>query len=171
MVNAELAEVWAKGDKGKPSSSAEENGLFKREVLIQGRCDPGWFYYRTLNYCSRYFREKRSWEEAQILCNIPPHYGKLASVRDNNHNSFISKVISRHAGQQSAWIGLNDISQEGTFKWVDGVSSSYRNWRAYEPNVCKSYGDCVLIRSASGGDWDDVSCDEEHGFVCSYIPH
>ncbi|XP_062928996.1 macrophage mannose receptor 1-like [Mobula hypostoma] len=156
---------------GNSNTSAEENELFQRAYLIQGRCDPGWFYYRTLNSCYRYFNAKKSWEEAQTLCNIPPHYGKLTSVCSKGHNSFIFKVLRRQAGRRSAWIGLNDISREGTYRWVDGAYYSYRNWGANEPNTCRRYEDCVLIRGASGGDWDDVSCDEKRGFVCSYILH
>ena len=37
---------------------------------------------------------------------------------------------------REAWIGLNDIFQEGVFYWVDGVLSNSANtkWHSGEPN-------------------------------------
>ena len=33
--------------------------------------------------------------------------------------------VTELAGGQSVWIGLNDIAQEGTYRWLDGSSVGF----------------------------------------------
>ncbi|XP_059842837.1 C-type lectin-like [Hypanus sabinus] len=140
--------------------------------LTQGRCDENWYYYPDVDSCYRYYSHQKTWKEAEEFCNQLPHYGNLATVTSDEHNAFISRVISAvNSGNPWAWIGLNDIWQEGDFTWSDGTCYNYRKWGPNEPN---NHGneDCTHIHFFSGSEkWNDFPCDRSHGFVCSYKLH
>ena len=45
----------------------------------------------------------------------------LAVVKSQEENVYIQR---RHNGAK-AWIGLNDIANEGLFAWVDGIRNQF----------------------------------------------
>ncbi|XP_072921413.1 snaclec bitiscetin subunit beta-like [Hemitrygon akajei] len=78
--------------------------------LTQGRCDENWFYYPDVDSCYRYYSHQKTWKEAEEFCNQLHHYGNLATVTSDEHNRFVSRVISVvNRRNPWAWIGLNDI--------------------------------------------------------------
>ena len=86
---------------------------------------------------------------------------ELATVDSAELNTFLTSSV-----QDKAWIGGNDLLQEGSFSWADGTAWSYNNWRSNAPNNgnANSEQDCVVLRT--DGEWDDVSCDTTRNFVC-----
>ena len=65
------------------------------------------------------------------------------------------------------WIGLNDRSSEGTFRWSTGGYMSYSNWGSGQPDNDGSWFDdenCVELNTS--GRWNDLECSESHYFVC-----
>lgn len=54
-----------------------------------------------------------------------------------------------------AFIGLSDISQEGTFVWSSGKPFTYSNWYTGEPN--DQDGEDVVEMSHLHGRWNDIS--------------
>jgi len=70
------------------------------------------------------------------------------------------------------WIGLNDLSTEGTFVWEeDGSSPVYTNWYSVNPTGASANAqavqDCVLKKAKQSGMWDDVGCNKLKNFACS----
>jgi hypothetical protein len=79
--------------------------------------------------------------------------------------------------ERTLWIGLTDQSDEGSFLWVSGDPSTYRNWSPIEPNSGGGYfpdEDHVLIWHASSGfplgSWNDAPGDQLHHAVVEVIP-
>ena len=50
------------------------------------------------------------------------------------------------------WIGLSDVSIEGTYVWIDGSESTYREWNSGQPYSGISYYDAVV--QTSNGRWN-----------------
>ncbi|XP_059846840.1 CD209 antigen-like protein E [Hypanus sabinus] len=67
--------------------------------------------------------------------------------------------------QKTSWIGLNDLVQEGDWRWVDGTdfSSSEKFWNAGEPNNAAEE-DCVEM--LPDGRWNDFKCDALKNWIC-----
>ena len=72
----------------------------------------------------------------------------------------------------NAWIGGNDIEEEGVWKWTDCTPWEVTFWASKEPSNAGDE-DCVNHVFNSPGyphfnhKWNDVNCDRETGFLCS----
>ena len=95
-------------------------------------------------YCSQY---PDTWSSAQANC--ANNGGYLACVGDAGENSFLANLLTT----QSAWIGLNDAAQEGSFVWECGEPYNYNNWYPGQPNNYGKNQDCVEM--LSNGQWND----------------
>lgn len=113
-----------------------------------GNYIPGFVYMGSLHghhyYCST---SPATWQNAQANCVA--NGGNLAVVTSAAENNFIASKLTT----QSAYIGLSDHLQEGTFKWVDGSPLSYTNWYPGQPN---NYGvGQDYVEMLSSGLWND----------------
>ncbi|KAL9965027.1 hypothetical protein ACROYT_G028752 [Oculina patagonica] len=63
------------------------------------------------------------------------------------------------------WIGLNDVTKEGTFSWPDGIHVTYTKWSSNLPDNQNEYKDCVRMTVIKGA-WDETSCEKQLPFVC-----
>lgn len=61
----------------------------------------------------------------------------------------------------NVWIGLF----KDRWEWSDGSSSSFRDWKPYQPNYLKGQ-DCVAAVFSEGGKWNDLKCVVKHRFIC-----
>ena len=59
------------------------------------------------------------------------------------------------------WIGYNDITTEGQWRWADGpeadTAGSYTNWTSGEPNNVNNE-DCAAMRDDALKTWNDAGC-------------
>ena len=101
---------------------------------------------------------KKTQREAQNDCIR--RGGNLASVSSKEENDKLRVQFS-----EPFWIGLDDRQTEGTFRWVDGKKSNYKNWAGGEPNDW-SNEDCVSIKK--DGKWNDLDCDSMAQYACKY---
>ena len=81
----------------------------------------------------------------------------LASIHSAEENSFIKTFVSAF---DYVWIGLNDMSTEGTFQWTDASPTNYTNWAASQPGN-QNDSDCVFM--LRDGTWDDGECERSTG--------
>ncbi len=102
-----------------------------------------------------------NWDEARAICQKFGPFD-LTSINDSTENTFIDGFQTA----DSAWIGANDIDNEGTFVWVNGEPFSYTNWRAGEPND-QGGEDCTEIYADA--DWNDLPCSEPNEFICEVL--
>ena len=99
---------------------------------------------------------RTSWTEAQA--EAAGLGGNLVVINDAAEQAWLRQTF----GSEPLWIGLSDRDTEGNFQWVNGETSSYRNWRAGEPNDFKFNGsfpageDYALMNSNSSGQWNDL---------------
>src|SRR5262245_47734042 len=84
-----------------------------------------------------YLLSNSTWTDAQSAAIALG--GNLVTINDRGENSW---VWNRWGTDRNLWIGLHDpVSGDGSgpahtahFRWVDGDTSTYRNWRPGEPN-------------------------------------
>jgi hypothetical protein len=115
--------------------------------------------------------------------------GNLTTVNDAAENAWLLSTFQASAiaaqaaahpgsGLLAMWIGLNDIDAEGTYTWVGGGASSYRNWEEGEPAGGVFDEDVVGMlatnaigpggESWSAGNWHDVLLNFDFNDVASY---
>ncbi|CAN5824986.1 hypothetical protein BH11MYX3_BH11MYX3_32710 [soil metagenome] len=82
----------------------------------------------------------------------------LVVVDDMPENLFVGAF----AGEET-YIGLDDLAAEGTFRWVNGSTSTFRGFAGAEPND-NGTEDCTYSRA--DGSWNDTKCEEVRHAVC-----
>jgi len=119
---------------------------------------PGFIYMGSYNgssyYCST---SPATWETASNICASKGGY--LASVGSAEENSFLANILTL----QSAYIGLNDVSQEGNFTWSSGESLGYTNWYPGQPNDYLEQQDYVEM--LNNGQWNDQYASKKLEFI------
>lgn len=75
---------------------------------------------------------------------------------------FVSSLI-----KEKTWLGLNDIDEEGTFRWTYGNSlPEYNKWISGEPNNYYGDEDCVVSNPSYDNYWNDLNCERNYKFMC-----
>jgi hypothetical protein len=112
----------------------------------------------------------RTWTAANTACQTKTRTN-LVRIDQANENEWLASVLGA-----DAWIGANDTSAEGTWRWsgtdthfwtglASGTPKSmlFSAWRATEPS--DGAQDCGMLRRSSVT-WDDRVCTETRDFVC-----
>ncbi|XP_024150515.2 hepatic lectin [Oryzias melastigma] len=155
-----------------------------KDTLQCSSCPPGWTEHSLR--CFMISTTAKKWEDARRECL--DNHGDLAVVVTAKDQAFLTNFTIQFVRRNpqldfhSAWIGLQDMVQEGTFIWVNGekVKSNLSYWREMEPNNAiaswdadSSGQDCVAIvppKSSSGtkwlNSWDDIICGGKRHFIC-----
>jgi len=100
-------------------NSCPEPGIDLTDFVYMGTLD-GHQYY-----CSK---EKADWATAKATCESQG--GHLAVINSAAENQLLSNFLT----EQSAYIGLSDSQQEGTFKWCNNDPLTYTNWYPGQPD-------------------------------------
>jgi hypothetical protein len=90
----------------------------------------------------------------------------LAVVDSVDENTFLAGILTTTGGGNEAWIGFDDLTVEGAFKWVTGAAGAnlYKNG---EPNN-NSNEDCTAFRP--DGTWHDFGCEGPKRPLCECDP-
>ena len=105
----------------------------------------------------------QSWSNARSTCNS---YGyDLLTIDDATENAWADSTADSYSTSKW-WVGLNDISSEGSFVWEDGTAVSYTNWGGGEPNNSGGNEDCTQLNRYSNQTWNDEPCNSAFYFVC-----
>lgn len=102
---------------------------------------------------SYYLLDNSNWTDAEAQAVALG--GHLATINDQAENDWL---LNLWGSGRNLWLGLNDVAVEGTFVWVSGEASSYRNWHSGEPNG--GAGSPYVYMYATGfggmaGQWND----------------
>ncbi|XP_051972995.1 CD209 antigen-like protein E [Xyrauchen texanus] len=119
-----------------------------------GKVD-GWIYYQSSFYYIS--SEEKNWSESRRYCT--ERGADLVIINNTKEQEFVVNIT---VGSK-IWIGLTDIDEEGTWKWVDGSIPTSVFWRDTEPGG-NSGENCALIDSSK---WADYPCDSEYDkWIC-----
>ena len=113
--------------------------------------------------CYTVFEKKTSWKKAQEKCALGG--GTLAILQSKEQQNALLGVFG---GCKSAWIGLNDMKEEGSYVWQDGPRATWFNWAKNEPNN-KGNEDVVLLRKDTKQWYDSAGkAGMADCYACSY---
>ncbi|XP_035530695.1 CD209 antigen-like [Morone saxatilis] len=141
-------------------------------------CLPGWTLMNSVCY---YFAlsdamSRRSWQEARQFCTRQG--GDLAVIDSREKHMAVADLINNYRDplrpitQSGFWIGLTDVEEEGTWKWLDGTRLTDGYWNDGEPNNVHGNEDCAAAypRSNPFKSWNDAPCTYELKWICEMAP-
>ncbi len=128
-------------------------------------CPSGYYYW--YGDCLLIDTSYRNWFDATANCYAQGGY--LASIHSSAENRWVYELLrmTDNAGRD-VWIGLNDISQEGTMEWSDGTVVQYSSYSNGQPDNAGGYEHCVHYLNNQNGAWNDGGCSWTMRSLCKY---
>ncbi len=106
-----------------------------------------------------------SWEDAAFKARSLDGY--LTTIDSQEENTWVFDTFAGFGDQsRHLWIGLNDVQDEGLYRWHDGTPFLYRNWGIDQPTGGDD-SDYVHIASTNMGNimpqtWNDLENNPEY---------
>ncbi|CAJ0967143.1 unnamed protein product [Ranitomeya imitator] len=101
------------------------------------------------------------YEESKALCLKAG--GLVATPKNAEENKAVSEIAQYY--NLFTFLGITDIQTEGTFRYSDGKSITYTNWKAGEPNQ-RGEEDCAEM--LPNGQWNDGACNQKRLNICEF---
>ncbi|XP_025759490.1 CD209 antigen-like protein E isoform X1 [Oreochromis niloticus] len=156
-----LSSMTEERDLLKANLTEMTNELERLQSLFNQKttCPAGWRKFS----CSCYLLSERSdsWHSARKNCT--DQGADLVVIDSPKEQNFIVSIT-----QYKTWIGLSDIEQEGTWKWVDGTLLTLKYWASGQPDNKLSKENCAMIRY-NGTSWNDGDCEAILKWVCEKL--
>ncbi|XP_067669211.1 echinoidin-like [Haliotis asinina] len=132
-------------------------GVFLISEASSSACPSGW----TSNGTNCYFFSsfETNWHSANNDCQ--QRGAHLASIHSESENTYISSFNS----SMYIWIGYNDLTEEGSFRWTDGSALDFSNWGSDQPDDLGNE-DCVGTNFLAFGAWNDFYCSRFYRYIC-----
>ena len=126
-------------------------------------CPNGWTKIGTQS-CFKRVSDRKSWHDSLADCEIMEKKSSLARILSVQEQNDLSLYLFKE--EEEAWIGLNDIFNEGFYVWSDGSPLVYVNWTLFEDGTnssLRTVHDCV---AATKSFWKLDICSKEKASVC-----
>ncbi|NWR94087.1 MRC1 protein, partial [Furnarius figulus] len=125
-------------------------------------CLKGW--KRHGFYCYLVGHTSVTFSEAKKTCERSSGY--LTSIGDRYEQAYLTSLTGL-SSDKYFWIGLSDMEEQGSFKWVTGEDVLYTNWNAAMPG---NEAGCVALRTGNAaGLWDVQNCEVKAKFLCKKL--
>ena len=114
--------------------------------------------------CFKRVSERKTWHDSMMDCEIIETRSSLARILSVQEQKELSLYLLKE--EEEAWIGLNDVSNEGFYIWSDGSPLVYVNWTLFEADTNSSLQneqDCV---AATKSLWKLDICSKKKASVC-----
>uniref|UniRef100_A0A665WGK6 C-type lectin domain-containing protein n=1 Tax=Echeneis naucrates TaxID=173247 RepID=A0A665WGK6_ECHNA len=139
------------------------------------RCPPGWVFLNLMCYYFPFtaIAGQKSWQNAREYCQA--HGGDLMVIdskdKENTTVTFLRNKIDRSKPLIGFWIGLTDLQEEGTWKWLDGtlLVEGYWNYDELGDDTKKNCA-AVFPKENIFQAWDDAACDTTMKWICEKSP-
>ncbi|XP_021341564.1 uncharacterized protein LOC110442331 [Mizuhopecten yessoensis] len=121
-------------------------------------CQLGWRWYNNHCYLSRH--DVTTWTNAQQECQRLG--SNLVTIETAHENSWLKGLAGL---SDNPWIGANDQSREGDWRWViDNSKVTFSDWGSGEPNNDLGHEDCAQFYHTN--QWNDNICTVYCPFIC-----
>ena len=106
-----------------------------------------------------------TWNEANAACNNIS--GHLVDVETEEEQVLLVAERKKSRLQSNSfkymWIGLNDLDDEGVWRWSDSAKATLPSWGRGQPNSSGGEQDCVTMDFSSlDGKWNDFWCNSSN---------
>lgn len=97
---------------------------------------------------------KLPFDRAKDLCQASGmHISSVMSLAENTKIWLESKKL----GSEFLWLGARDVEGDGSWRWIDGESFTFKRWSIKDDKEDKANGAHYLAMSAGTGFWHQVS--------------
>ncbi|XP_067835840.1 collectin-12 isoform X2 [Heptranchias perlo] len=123
-------------------------------------CPPKWKNFK--DKCYYFSIDHVDFEEGNNLCKNMS--SNMIIINNHEEQQWVRKQMN---GKDYLWIGLSDTEEQNIWKWVDGTTAEYTNWRPGQPDNWQhqeSTEDCAGL--ANNGLWNDFFCTDHNGLIC-----
>lgn len=147
---------------GRIGLQAMEGIMKYRNIRLRNLSPPPRADYRKAfgKHTYRFMNESRTFQETLQRCERLS--GRLAVIDSPEKNAFLAEMIAESKGQ-SAWIGVNLDSGDGTWRTPNGQPLKYSNWPDGEPAAGKKHA--IL---STNGQWSVVDDTHRTGFFIEW---
>lgn len=166
------------GEAGNDSLySGTADTLASQITTILG-ANAGVVYNSTTGSFYKYVNTRVTWNTADAAATattINGVSGHLVQINNSSENS----AVDTYGGGSSVWIGVNDVTTEGTYQMKGGLmdglivrsggvaqNSLYQNWAGGNPSASSGTDD--YIRQRSGGRWYDNVSTDTHRYLIEW---
>ncbi|XP_033182744.1 CD209 antigen-like protein C [Anabas testudineus] len=167
QLKAKLVNTSEERDQLKVSliqMTEERNRL--QNLRQKKTCPAGWTMFNCV--CYLLSNEIGSWQTGREDCR--QRGADLVVIDSAEVQTFLSRFT-----KQQTWIGLTDLENEGTWKWIDGTPLTLTYWAHDQPDNGGGdprFGeeDCAHIRTYTNDLWNDLSCSYQLHWICEKTP-
>ncbi len=109
-------------------------------------------FTNPVNHNQYYVLDNATWQKSQD--KAASLGGHLVTISNAAENAWVLATATANGSPNTYFIGINDLTTEGTWVWVNGEAVNYTNWAAGEPNNSGNE-DVGTVLDATGV-WNDV---------------
>eukprot|EP01084_Bolivina_argentea_P082730 149798_1 len=121
--------------------------------------------------------ESLTWQDGNTRCNALGSTLATITSQQQQNEAIELCATSTVLGQPQGYVvgcffGLNDLSSEGSYKFVDNTPLTYSFWASEQPNNINNE-DCVRMSLHTAqvyGSWFDDPCSYQRPILCNTIP-